>query len=571
MRILRNKIIFSMFVFMICFSIALAGTRTSANVGKLARDGVRVYITVFDPFYEAYTYNRTNKIEGYEIPVEDGNYIEYRDLFIYFLFPGPTYRNLTFTIFFEYERTYYNETEKREITYYEPDFNETLSLLCAGGSETYYQYKLPDYREKVHIRVIYLNVVYQFYYLTSDLVTENVWYGFQWKVEVFKQIMKTFAIVVVIGVAGAGLLSTKAGIFDLHWTWAFILPLLVLDIFLLYAEYVYQAGLKEAFYRFPIWAVYFMMTTVTLLISINVFNKVKGQKYFVVSKYDTTAVSINSARIPVDKDEKNFLEPGFKASCIRLFSSSKSNRYANSFRIGTFKEIELEESIELKKEGKKQRKIASLEKQGYSFKRKETSLDGTVTLIYTKKDLLFEETDVSPRWFWNPKGYSNFLKEYWVKNMRLTRASINTWSPTWLPAGILCIFNLIFNFFITNNKNATLDASLKISLWVLFTIFFLWAVSYNSQPGYWEIEVLHPHIAFSIVEAQIELARAEKDAETIRKLEDRLIELENKFKVEVVLEADKIATGFIRDFRNVVAWKKPDIEEVLEENAKQNN
>ncbi|MCG3256576.1 MAG: hypothetical protein KAU62_10835, partial [Candidatus Heimdallarchaeota archaeon] len=387
------------------------------------------------------------------------------------------------------------------ITYYHMYLNETLSKEYGQDIYDYEQYdyerrivecsvydfltidefELPVHMAMVYIEVTYLDLRFGFFHKTFEAVLpppiQTMW---DLRIEAIKTAFIVFAIVVVVGGLTAFGLISKAGNFDLHWSYAVLIPLVIFNVFMIYATYFYYISYKEMLYRFPFWAIIFIMYCVSTLILINLLNAMKGRKTIRCDKFDTKSMTVESHIIPIDQDEMKYMEYGFKASCIRLFSGK---RYDNSLEFGKFDEEPTDIFIVISdNEEMINKKVEQMEKKDLIYQGLMPAEPGSVKLHFIKLNLVFKQSELSLRWFWTPKNRAGFLKSYHIKHVVNRDATVEIKSLWWLPSGAFCLFNLIFSF-VYQNVNATLDNALKVSLWIVFGIILLVTVGYHSIPG----------------------------------------------------------------------------------------
>ena len=76
---------------------------------------------------------------------------------------------------------------------------------------------------------------------------------------------------------------------------------------------------------------------------------------------------------------------------------------------------------------------------------------------------------------------TNTSKFPYGKDINLVQHKIQMKSWSWIPAGSLGVINLLVSFFL-GRQQQTLDALLKVSLWILFGVLLLCAINHNSFP-----------------------------------------------------------------------------------------
>lgn len=544
------------FLALLCFIIALVLPLThnsvladSPSIGKMANDGTRIIITYWNPFAEIIGPDRSYHREGAELPLIEEALLEYNELFVYFVFAGPVQKNITYTYYY-YDRKYNTTLKEFEYVLYA---NETRKVAALGMDYCVDEVELPFHEEEEGVKIVYRNIEFFFDHKTSKAVETTILTGYHFKIQTIWNLLQTFGICVCVGGGLAGYVSRKTQHFEFHWSYAILIPAIVFDGYLLYAEYVHYISLKELFYLFPTWAIYFIFTFVSVVIFINIFNKVKGLKIFRCAIYDTTGVEVEAHNIVMDKDEKMWLETTTIGSLIRLFSPK--SRFENNFQIGKFTEREQSETLVVDSKDV-QTTITSMKNAGWRFKGKKDALEGKVELVFVKASDEFEQKHVTPRWYWAAKGDTrNLLKEIWCK--KIVRKKSSMVKKPWVlgVGGSLAVINLIVNF-VLGSKEGMLSGTLKVFLWILFSIIIMATFSYNAVPGTIQIQPLDPHMAQSIVESQQILYKAEQDAKIIVNLKNELIDLRTEKAMDTLEEADKIATKFMRRYRSKVDYKE---------------
>jgi len=523
-------------------------------IGAMAEDGTRMLFTYFDPFAQYMDEDGNFKYNGTDQFIIENTVIEFQEISVYISV------NASKTI--DYNITYYNMYLNQTLTeqygqkvydYEKYDYERRIVECSIYDFFTIDEFELEVHLDMVYIEITYLDLRFGFYHKTFEAALppdiETLWDA---RLEAIKTAFTVFGVVVVIGGLTAYALISKAGNFDLHWSYAVLIPVVIVNVFMIYATYFHYFSLKEMVYRFPYWAIIFIMYCTSTLILINLFNAIKGRKAIRCDKFDTKSMTVETHIIPVDQDEAKYMEFGIKASCIRLFSGK---RYDNSLNFGKFDEEPSDHyAVVSDNEEVINKKVEQMEKKDYIYKGIMPAELGSVKLHFIKIKLVFKQSELVPRWFWTPKNRAGFLKGYLVKHIVTRDATIEIKSLWWLPSGGFCLFNLIFGF-VYQNKSETLDNALKVSLWIVFGIILLVTVGYHSIPGKFEIEVLEPHIAIAIIKASEHLQKSEKDAKDIKVLQERIYELEGKFNVDILKAAEKIATPWLRGLRSQYEYK----------------
>lgn len=524
-------------------------------IGSMAEDGTRMFFTYFNPFAQYLDEYGKFRYNGTEMFIYENTVITYQELFIYITV------NETKTV--DYNITYYSMTLNETTGFYEYkqyDYERRLvecSVLSAYTKDTK---ELPVHLEMVYIEITYLDLRFGFFHDTFEGVIEDTFTEYDLRMQNLKTALIVFSCITVASAVVAYGLVKKAGNFDIHWNWAIMIPAIAINLFLIYATYVTYFSFKEIFYRFPFWAVILMLFFMATILFTHFLNRIKGRNYIRCDKFNTQAMNIDTRMIPVDKNEKYYQESGFKASCIRLFSMG---RYDNSFNFGRFEEVEIEETITVDNNQEAiNKKVEKLAKKDFLLKSQMDAVEeGKKILVFVKKQLVFEKTEITPRWFWSPKGESSYRKAYMVKHIRREDARIEIKSYWWLPSGGFGIFVLIWSF-INLDIDKTLDTALKVTLWIIFGIIFLLTVGFHSIAGKYQIEVLDPHIALSIIAANTHLLTAEKDAETIVALKTKILKLNTSREIDSLEAGENQATDLFEAAMNFREFGiKPDGED----------
>ncbi|MCE7739179.1 MAG: hypothetical protein GPJ50_07360 [Candidatus Heimdallarchaeota archaeon] len=555
---MNKRKIFKIFLIVSFFALIIGGQKSSAimYVGAIAEDGTRMFFTYFNPFaqyqdeYGKFRYNGTDQF------IVENTVVIYQDVSIYISV------NETKTV--DYNITYFSMILNETTGFYDYeqyDYERRIVECSVYDFVTIDEFELPVHLDMVYIEITYLDLRFGFFHKTFTGVIVEPYTEYDLRIQALKTTLIVFSCVSIGAAVVAYGLVKKAGNFDIDWHWAFMIPLIIVNFFMIYATYIYYVSLKEMLYRFPFWVVVFIMFIMTAILLTNLFNRIKGRNYIRCDKFNTQAMTIETHMIPVDMNEKYYQEGGFKASCIRLFSLKK---YDNSFNFGRFEEVEIEELVTVDdNEDKINKKADKLAGKGFILKSQTKAIEeGKKTLTFIKKQTVFEKTEVTPRWFWSPKGEASYLKAYMVKYIERENATIEIKSLWWIPSGVLCIFNLIWSF-INVDMSSTLDAALKVTLWIIFGIVLLLTVGFHSIAGNYKIEVLDPHIALGIIAANTHLLTAEKDAETIADLKSRIQKLKTTKYIDSLEEGEKQTIETIDAIMNFLEHGvKPNLEEV---------
>jgi len=532
------------YVFMLIFATSQTVNSDISFVGKLAEDGTRLYFTYWNPFAQVVSPSGQILYNGSEMIIYEGSTVTYQEVYVYFAFSNSTTKECLYNMTFYY--TFYNETAERIMTENEPYENLRRVVISQGADYVKDTINLPVHEQLVYIEVNYLNIRFGFFHKTFEGVIPQEYTEYDMRWQALKNTLWVFLTVVLAGGLTAFALVQKAGNFDLGWHWAFMIPLIIFQGFLFYATYLFYVSLKELVYLFPYWAVLFTAFAMTVVILVNLFNTIRGRSYIRCDKYDTKGMTVETHMIPVDRNETKYMEEGFKASCIRLFSL-KNRKYENSLQFGTFSNVEIDHYVEVSdNQDKINKKVEKLKGEGWIYKGAIASdQEGKKELHFIKNQQVFEPSDVTPRWFWTPKGRGYFTKSFMVKHLEPTRATINIRSLWWLPSGSLCVFNLLFGF-LYQDENRTLDSALKISLWVVFGILFLFTVGVHSVAGGYQIEVDDSHVAMSIVSACSHLNQAKVDGETIAELKANIEKLRTTRYIDALAEGERQSSSMIK-------------------------
>jgi len=545
-----SKLIIVLFFSFFAMSFFLSGPTAvqpvqADLVGKVASDGTRVVVKYFHPYITVRN-NTGDSIKGWWFEVPEGYLIEYPDMQVIMLFAGPSYQTFNYTV--EYFHMTWNATSEEYIYDKYETLNKSISAL--GNSEVKDEFELPNIQEKIHVVISYENIFYQFNYQLAELVIEREYSLFELKFNNLLTFLLVFASLVVgCGAIAYGLVK-KAGRFDLDYTWAFLIPSIAADIWLIIAEMNFDGSYKEAFYALPSWVIYGTFAISSTIVWIYILNRIIGIHYVSVAVYDTETMEHDSHDVPVDKDHKFLLEPGFRAAIIRLFSRRKT---FIRFRKGSFREITIPQKVIVKSSDDIGEKIEMMRNLGYTPVGQLPNVDGTITLNFTKQELDFDEKALCPQWPWRKRGTS-VADQYWCKHKVYTQTTFQPKMKFWVPAGLLTVANMFFTVFW---RPADIYGPIfKGVLWFVIGLGILLIFKYSAVPGRYDIEVLDMHVAKSIVEAQYITAKAKKDAEAILLLKDRIIELENRMKHETLDNGYKIAKGFIRGMEGRISWEE---------------
>ena len=538
----KYLIIFS-YIFLVLFS-SIRTTQSDLNFGgKLAEDGTRLYFTYWNPFGQVVAPSGQVLYNGSEEIIYEGGTVTYQEVFVYFAFSNSTTKECLYNMTFY--RTFYNETMEQYMTETDPYNNERRVVISQGSDYVKDTINMPIHQKPVYILFQYLNVKFGFFHITFEGVIPDEYTEYDMRMVALKNTAIVFCVIVLGGGAMAFGIVKKAGNFDLGWHWALIIPMIIFNGFLFYATYLYYVSLKELLYRFPYWAVIFVAFIMTVIIWINILNKVKGRNYIRCDKFDAKSMTVETYDIPVDKNETHYQEEGLKASCIRLISKG-NHKYDQSIQFGTFKEVDIDhyETV-VDNQDKITKKVNKLQQEEWIYKGAIASeQEGKKELHFIKTQVVFEPSEVVPRWFWTPRNRAFISKTYMVENIQHTRAKANLKSPWYIPSGIFCLFNLIFGF-VYRNPDKTIDSALKVSLWIAFSIIILVTLGFQSTAGGFQIEVSESHKALGRISACSHLNQAELDAETIAQLKSDIEKLKTTRYIDALKEGERQSANYL--------------------------
>lgn len=522
-------------LFAVSLSVSLVNT-DMAIIGKVAEDGTRLVLSYYDPYIEWIDENNQFQ-DGAERPLIENSIIEYQELYVYLLFAKSTTNDFDYNV--TYSTIYYNETLEQYVT--TEILDSVGRTIRADGS---YHVKdiieMPVHVNLTLVEIKYLNLRYVFYHKTSDIIRERKYSGYELHLAALKQTGISFLITAIGGVSLAFAVMLKAGNFDFEFSYVMIFILLLGYIFLIITQYVYYISIRVALFFLPEWALWVVGFILTFCLALEFMNKLRERKSWRCAVYDVKAMTVEPHMIPLSQDEKQFMEKGLKASCIRLVSTKG---YENSIQFGSFQETEVIEKVAVKSD-KVDSKAEEFAKKGYTVEiSKAEAQEGYTELILSKKVEIFKETELVPRWAWKSKT-KHVLQEYICTKVKPHKAHVKLKSWGWTPSGIFACVALILSF-VYNSPQRSVDLSLKLTLWIAVGIFFLITLGYHSIAGKYEIEVCEPHIALGILKANMHMLTAEKDAQTIATLKDELFRLKASRQIDSMTEGEKMSAILI--------------------------
>jgi len=391
--------------------------------------------------------------------------------------------------------------------------------------------------QKTKVYVEYLDVKYYFYHLTSAEYQYEYLSKFEMKIRGLMWLGISLGVM-ALALCSAYLIRKKAVYFDIDLSYLIIFLLICVDMILIVATLVFFISLKLFFYILPWWVYFFFSYIISTIVFIKALNP--DRNYIALMRYDIEALRNQPFRMPVSYDEKMFMDKGFAASLIRLFSRQA---FKHSIRVGEF--IHSKKTVRhVMSEAKAQQLI----EKGENIFKIETVSENKVIVYKEIETAVFKE---GGKYQWsiedeNKYNFNIFSKELHCKNFRVTHSHFNM---KWYHYTINTVFFIAATLFIVlynpNDTNSNLVVFNKIVIATLAGLIILTVLRFAAVPGFVEIEPAELQATKEILFSIRHLRRVEKLSERISHLEEENFDLRSTMKKEIHEKATDYSEAYI--------------------------
>jgi len=546
MKLRKRKLLVILTFFIFLFMIMVTQVNAELILGKKASDGTRMIITYEDP--DIQTMDKDKKIHfGGELPLRDGQLLEFQTLHVYFLLKDDYYRELNYTIFYYLIKT--NETTLEK--YFVEDENVTRTVRFQGNEYAVDVFDLRVDYEEVAVEIRYLDISYKFRHKTAeDYLYETLSkMTMQQRIWAYIGIMTTIAI---FGVWSAGFIRNKAGgYFDIDTSAIFLIIVVIFNILMGYMVFIRFVSIKRVLFQVPLYVFFFLSYITTTILAIQLMNM--KQDFWRLVTTDTKGLIKNSFALRPDITGKVWLEQGFWASVRRVFSLSS---YDDTIKAGTF-EVKKRTRTLIVSEKQKEKIKEYWEEKGADVSMTEANENGKVVITVTEEvELFHEDKHKHPVWEYRCKGdmYSREIecRKYNVHPSKL----VAHW--VWMLPIIISITGAAILTIAYNppprDPNAIIEMSdiIKISVWFFVLFLSLWSLGAQVVPGYIEFEPAIMHVALTQADAMHDLEIAKTLTEQLVTAQSECATLQATLEQKSFVKAEEMTSNYVSELLRII-------------------